>query len=352
MTPLNLHEAYQSVYDDSLRDDLITLDEELNILSELYDDELDEVIEDTFINLVNEGYNIDDVEYIFEDILNEAKVTMGRGGESTSGSKRVTTGSGSRMVASTRLSARRAAKRRQAIERVQGAVQRASDTVRGEVQRGAREVRGRVEGAKRDIHRPLAGLVGKYGLQGEILSKAGKPIRSATNIQPLSPEHRSQIRSAIMRNLGTIAKGELGAAKQYGQQQVGRAASAVGGFAKRQASRAASAVGGFTQRQAGRATSAGRAVGGFIQQQASRAKGAVKSGVRGALRGVARGALGLASKLKEDAELYDAFLTYLIDEGYADCLGSAEIIVENMSDDWIESVLTEGVFGARYSSFR
>ena len=43
----------------------------------------------------------------------------------------------------------------------------------------------------------------------------------------------------------------------------------------------------------------------------------------------------------EEVDLYDIILEYLIDEGYADTLGSAEIILENMSDEWIESIFED-----------
>lgn len=36
---------------------------------------------------------------------------------------------------------------------------------------------------------------------------------------------------------------------------------------------------------------------------------------------------------------YNIIISHLLDEGYADCVGSAEIILENMSDEWLESIL-------------
>lgn len=42
-----------------------------------------------------------------------------------------------------------------------------------------------------------------------------------------------------------------------------------------------------------------------------------------------------------EAAAEEVILGYLIDEGYADCLGSAEIILENMSDDWFDEILNE-----------
>lgn len=43
----------------------------------------------------------------------------------------------------------------------------------------------------------------------------------------------------------------------------------------------------------------------------------------------------------ESYDVYDIILSHLLDEGYADCLGSAEIILENMSDEWLEDILNE-----------
>lgn len=40
-----------------------------------------------------------------------------------------------------------------------------------------------------------------------------------------------------------------------------------------------------------------------------------------------------------EARAEEVVLGYLIDEGYADCLGSAEIILENMSDEWFDTIL-------------
>ena len=43
--------------------------------------------------------------------------------------------------------------------------------------------------------------------------------------------------------------------------------------------------------------------------------------------------------LGEENEMLEMILDYLIQEGYADTLDSAEIILENMSEDWIEEIL-------------
>lgn len=44
---------------------------------------------------------------------------------------------------------------------------------------------------------------------------------------------------------------------------------------------------------------------------------------------------------EESYNLYDLVLSHLLDEGYSDSLEGAEAIIENMSDEWIEEVLSE-----------
>lgn len=48
------------------------------------------------------------------------------------------------------------------------------------------------------------------------------------------------------------------------------------------------------------------------------------------------------NQLNEE-ELYDLILEYLIDEGYTNTLGGAEIIIENMSDEWLEDIVEKYV---------
>lgn len=42
---------------------------------------------------------------------------------------------------------------------------------------------------------------------------------------------------------------------------------------------------------------------------------------------------------KEQVDLYDIILSYLLDEGYAETPESAEVIMVNMSEDWRESIV-------------
>ena len=48
-------------------------------------------------------------------------------------------------------------------------------------------------------------------------------------------------------------------------------------------------------------------------------------------------------KSNEEVDIYDIVLSHLIDEGYADTIESAEAIMVNMSEEWREDIIDEGL---------
>ena len=66
---------------------------------------------------------------------------------------------------------------------------------------------------------------------------------------------------------------------------------------------------------------------------------------------------GKGSKAKrrmhnEEVDLYDVVLDHLLDEGYCDDVDSAEIIMANMSEEWLDDILDEAVIGAKKGTIR
>jgi len=51
-------------------------------------------------------------------------------------------------------------------------------------------------------------------------------------------------------------------------------------------------------------------------------------------------------RIKEQVDLYDLVLSHLLDEGYAETIESAEVMMVNMSEEWRESIC-EGLGGMR-----
>jgi len=56
--------------------------------------------------------------------------------------------------------------------------------------------------------------------------------------------------------------------------------------------------------------------------------------------------------MSNDYDIYDLVLQYLLDEGYAETVESAEVMMDHMSDDWRESIIEAYVpwdFGPKQS---
>ena len=75
------------------------------------------------------------------------------------------------------------------------------------------------------------------------------------------------------------------------------------------------------------------------------AKNPVKSASYGGTGNKAARRAGTYSRFgyKESYDLYDIILSHLIDEGYADTEEAAERIMVNMSEDWRESIVEQGL---------
>lgn len=311
----SLHEAYRAVYDDELRAEIEDndLSEELYIIESLDDGEFEDIVEEVVYELLNEGYTIDDLGEIFDDeffeeVIDEAKVTMGRGGEAGEG--KVTMGTGSRRAAKQRLSDRKSRKRSEFIKN-------AKQRIRNIVDEPARKY-----AEKRGVVRSKSG---KSALG------SGEGIGSVKYKQKTSAGRRD-VRKAVAKDIVNRVRNKVtGAAKT---------AKAVGGIAgsiaKDEARRAKRSV----QHKAGKAAQA-------VADAPGKATRAAKSGIKGLIkRGaekVKRGAERVASRMSEEVDIYDLVLEYLLDEGYADTEESANVIMANMSEGWRDEILDEAL---------
>lgn len=303
MNPLELYEAYSAVYNEELKDEIFSsLDEDFDVIAELDDEELDEIVEETIFDLLDEGYDIEDIEEVFEEVLSEAKVTVGAGyGKDgvepravKSGSAKVTTGSGSRMAASERLAARKVRKRREAVEKVKGAVKKAiSDT-----KEKAKEAKFKA------VDAPAAKYAAKRGIGGPA---PGLSARSK------DPAKRRALRGAVLKDIASRAKAKvsrgLEKARAAGEKAVGAVKSASDTAQERMRSAGKSAIGKGAR--------------------------AVQSGAKK----LAKGAGKMAKRLGEDVDLYDVVLEHLIENGYADTEEAATVIMANMSEEWRNEIL-------------
>lgn len=300
----DLCESYTLVYDENLRKELEEMSEDFAGIENLTDEEIDAIVEETIDEMFEEGYDFDEVEEIFEEVIFEAKVTVGRGGE-TGASDKVTTGSGSRMAAASRLSAAKTKKRAQKIAQIKGTVK---STI-GKAKEAGKEAKFRA------VDRPVAAYATKRGLH----PAAGMAARSK------DPEKRRSLRAKVAADI----KGRL--KKKIAQAQVGAYAAA------RKAGQAASDVAGRAKQSAKNIAAVAKR---NVKGAASAAKAGAKSAVGKAARSVATGAGKVASRLGENVDVYDVVLEHLIQNGYADTYEAAEKIMVNMSEDWRNEIIS------------
>jgi hypothetical protein len=305
-----LYESYFAVYNDEVRE---TLSEEVDLLEDinyLYDGEIEEIVEETIEAMIEEGYELLDIEEALDEIFSEATVTKGRGGYTKlSTDKRsapVTTGQGTAM---------RQQARRQAV--VSAARQRQVQAVKDAPGKAVARARKAVDTAAGDY-------AAKHGL---VSSKKGKPLnRTSIGMKQAAkdPSVRRGIRSQVVGHLASRAANKL----QRGVEKVKGAVKSAG------------------QSAVAKTKSSSDAAQAKMQAAGSAAKKSGKGFLGRVARKVASGAGRLASRLGEDVDVYDVVLDHLLEEGYADTVESAENIMVNMSEDWID-VIVEG-FTAPY----
>jgi hypothetical protein len=305
MNPLELYEAYAAVYDEESRDELSSsLEEDFDAISELSDEELEEIVEDSIFDFIEEGYEIEDVEDIFEEVLSEARVDMSarakRRQEFTAASEKSAKEARGRSAAK-----EKADKRAAAVQRVKSAVSKTASDVKSAVKKTAGDVKSKAKEAKfQAVDAPAAKYAANRGVGG---AAPGLSARSK------DPAKRRALRGAVLKDIGSRAKAKL----QRGAEKARSAGERAVGAVKSSSDAAQSKM---------------RAAG-------SAAKKGAKGLVGKAARAVSRGARDVARKLGEDVDLYDLVLEHLLDEGYADSEEAATVIMANMSEEWRNEIL-------------
>ena len=297
-----LCEAYTAVYDEDLRDELEEMSDDFAGIENLSDEEIDAIVEETIDEMLEEGYNFDEVEEIFEEVLSEAARGMDRAAARREYMK-------SSEAAAKEARKRGAAvvkkeKRAEKIAQVKGAVKSALGKAKEAVKSGASKAK---SVARKAIDEPARKYAEKRGV---VPSKSGKSaLGSGTGIQSVAykqrtPEGRREVRSKVASDI----KGRI--QKRIAQAQVDTASAA---------------------RKAGQAVSdaAGRAKQSAKNLAARTGRGA-KSMVGKAARSVASGAGKVASRLGEDVDIFDSTLSDLMEQGYT--IEEALKIMANLTD--------------------
>jgi len=296
-----LSEAYTAVYDKDLSDELEEMSDEFAGIEDLTDEEIDIIVEETIDEMLDEGYDFDEVEEIFEEVLSEAarmdraaaRREYMRTSEKAAGEARKR---GAAVV--------RREKRAEKIAQVKGAVKSALGKAKEAAKSGVAKAK---EAGREAKFKAVDKKVAAYANKRNLHPAPGAAARSK------DPEKRRGLRAKVAADI----KGRI--KQKIGQAQVG-------------AYNAARKAGQAVSDAAGRAKQSAKNL-------ATRTTRSAKSAVGKAARKVASGAGKVASRLGEEVDVYDIVLSHLLDEGYADSVESAEKIMVNMSEEWKNEIL-------------
>ena len=393
MNPSELYKAYAAVYDQDLRQELLSapVKEDFSFIDDLSDNELVQVMEE----ILSEGeVTLDECFDAFDELLIEATVTSSDDRPSE-GSSRVTSSSDRR--------SEKTAERRKKIRvgRVMQAAERAGENIRGAAKRTKDKVTGKLASAKEKI----TGFLGKIGrslkagaaaAKKEFSGEAGKEAKARVTGRQLRRAARKQAvnkrskdtsafdnpnrvndRPAPKPAWDNLPKDERITTHSGGG--VGRReAASSGGIRSRE-----TYGGGEGPSSAGRALppagAGSRTPGGNLRKPSqitfamskAQSKGRkllnqeydllasyilediINEGYANTLEEafevlesfsdyeIGQIAENYLVENTEDVDFYDVVLEHLLNEGYADTQESAEAIMANMSENWREQILDE-----------
>lgn len=283
----SLQEAYQAVYDDELRSEIVEDDdlfEDLEIIDELSDEELDEIVEEIVYEMLDEGYDIDDVEYIFEDVLVERKLSPREKKERTARNKAANQAS---QEAARKTAGR--ARRKRIGDAVTGALSKAGEMARSardyvmkkggeageEINRRSSNVSNRAKAAA-----TRAAMIGTGVSPMDVPTKEGGKRKRADSFAPMRQTDRKSARQAIRQSIGD------------------------------------------------RWRSAKSAVTGAPGAARKRLKGLIRTGAERVQRGAER----VAKRMSEEVETFDIVLDFLLSEGIVETLEDAQWVMVNELD--------------------
>lgn len=300
-----IRSLYESIYAPQV-------DEEL----ELFDEELSEAVEDAVSELIEEGYDIDDIEDAFDDelieeILDEAKITYGSDTESPEER---------RTRAKAKVGEKRSAARKAAVT---GAVSKAKETAKSGVAKAK-------EAGREAKFQAVDKKVAAYANKRKLDNAPGLKARSK------DPEKRRGLRAKVAGDIASRAKGKL----DRGVKKVTDTAKGVKAGAQ-----IAGSIAKDEARRAGRkAKLAGGKAVTAVKNAPERAGSAARKGLKGLIRRgaekVASGASKVAKRMSEEVETYDVVVEFLCDYGIAEDLQEAQwLMVNEIDSEDIESIL-------------
>lgn len=307
-----IRSLYESIYTPQV-------DEEL----ELSDEELTEAVEDAVSELIEEGYDIDDIEDAFDDelieeILDEAKVTYGSDTEN-----RDEVNKARRNRAKVKFGKKKIDDTKAAVKgRAKGAFDSARETAKKKTNQAKSSVAStalKVTGTK---------LKDKHG-------KDLTPQTTNTAFKSVRDKAKSAIKSNISGKLNRGVKKVTDTAK--GVKAGAQIAGSIAKDEARRAGRKAKLAGG---KAVTAVKNAPEKAGASIRSKLSATKKGIKSRIASGLEKVSNKAGSAAKRMSEEVETYNVVVEFLCDYGIAEDLQEAQwLMVNEIDSEDIESIL-------------
>ena len=372
MTSFNIYEAYAAVYNEDLREDILSVDEEFEFIDGLSDNELDEVMEE----IISEGTNISECFEVFDEIISEARVDMtaraARRREYTQASEK-SAGEARKRGAAKEKSERRAER----VERIKSSVKRAAEKVKtksagvasaaaGGAAEAGRVAKGIASSAKKKVTGKLAAA--KERIAGAVRSGrtavAGGLRKAASKIEPkekTGKEIKSAAKSAIRDT--THRGGGVGRRESASSGGIQSRTRSGGGDGPSSTGRALPPVG---KAKTGKPLSPGQRNTQIVMKNRRLSarlgesfnllaeiilEDLINEGyaetfeeafeVLESFSDYEVGELAENYLVEETVDLYDVVLEHLLDEGFADTEEAATVIMANMSEEWRDGILED-----------
>jgi hypothetical protein len=386
MNAFNLYEAYTAVYDEDLREDILTVEENFEFIDDLSDNELTQIMEEILSErevTLNECLEVFDYEILSEE---SEMSRMNRLANKRAREKKSAAATATRM----KSAERERVGRKHAVKRLQVATTRAAKNISDrakeagsraktlaggavsaaaggaaeagrKVQRGAEKVKGKLASAKEKIKGFIksgrkAAAGGLRNLAAKVEPKetpAAKPkakegtpenprVGQPAKERPALPPGRTVTanrRSLAAKKLENAAAGEGPTEPQQGQP--------AGTFKDKKSRREA-------RKREARLTAkeSFELLDLLIDDLIAEGYVSTESEAYDLIENLDVNETYelVESYISEDTvDLYDIILEHLIDEGYADTEEAATVIMANMSEEWREEILDESVRGSQRS---
>jgi len=346
----NLMLAYQAVYDEELREEFEEINEDFFGVDYLTEENLEDIAEEVIYEMLDEGYDINDIEDIFEEFVIEAKVTYGHDTEKPAGRLAKVKGAFKGALGKVRdavnasqekaresaiKSTERANARRDAVKSAAGEL---GKKIKGKIDKVGRAAKAGVKAAKKELsgeaERESNARITGFKMRKAAKSQAAKASAGNPFSEPSKPSKSSEKPSDPWKGSETNPKKPTLKVTTTSTKALppGRTTKTGKPLTKSQSDMQIAMKNRKLTQRLGEEVEAW--VNSLIEEGYDLSEYTWDDMFE-----------IYEQNINESDDLYDVILSHLIEEGYAESVENAEVIMVNMSEEWRESIVEQLVYG-------